>query len=543
MASEAIRRCEGCTARLARDNRTTLCQACTRKARHHLVKPPAVPMAFWQTPEMVAALQAADMGAVILAFRTHPHHGRVIPQATVARWGDVAPSRLSAYENGEPINNLAKLIRWADVLGIPRDLRWFQMPGTRMVRSGAHLAPPDEPAADATPDMPRDRVVLPVMIGGRQVLLPLDADTIERNGLGSLLDELATSGKSSGRSPTAATGWNYDPMSPLSRRSLLANGLAAAALPALAADEARHVAAALADARRYLDGDVVAYFRRQLDASKADDGRLGPAKTLPTVLTILGAIDRHAREVKPQVRRQLLRVGADGAEFAGWLYRDAKHPERAGFWRDRAMEWAQVAGDMAMQGYVLLKKAQAAYDERDATGMLTLAQAAGAGPWQLPTRVRADVAQQEARGHAMLGDDNAVVARKLDEAHQLLDDAPTADDDQLGAHYNQTLLTMQTAICYTEAGQPRRAAELYQEWLSSNRFSPRDYGYFLSLMASSLALAGEPDAAAATGLKSLSLARTTSSGRTTEELGKVLVTLKPWENRAAVRELRDAVSA
>jgi DNA-binding XRE family transcriptional regulator/tetratricopeptide (TPR) repeat protein len=411
--------------------------------------------------------------------------------------------------------------------------------GTLARRNGGSDTPSPVDKTCEYPDSPlREGAVLPVTVGGRQVLVPLDADTIERSGLGPLLDELATSGPPSGRSTASPAGWNQ--MNPLSRRCLLTQGLAA--LPVLGLDEARHVAAALTDARRYLDSTVVHYFRRQLDSCKAEDGTRGPAATLPTVLTIVHAVDQHARDVTPDIRRHLLRVGAQGAEFAGWLYRDVQNSTSAAFWRDRAMEWAQEAGDLAMQGYVLLKKAQAAYDERDATRMLTLAQAAQNGPWQLPAKVRADIAQQEARGHAMLGDDNAMVERKLDEAGQLLADA-TADEDSagLGAHYNQTLLTMQTAICYTEAGQPWRAAQLYQQWLSVNRFSRRDYGYFLSLMASSLALAGEPDAAAATGLRSLPLAITTNSRRTTQELDNVLTLLQPWENRAAVRELRAAV--
>jgi len=105
--------------------------------------------------------------------------------------------------------------------------------------------------------------------------------------------------------------------------------MAAHALPASDLDELEHVAAALDDARRYLDGSVVDYFRQQLDRSKADDGNLGPTKALPLVLGILGAISQHAREVKPGVRFSLLSLGADGAEFVGWLYRDLQDPSNA----------------------------------------------------------------------------------------------------------------------------------------------------------------------------------------------------------------------
>ena len=489
---------------------------------------------------MERALAACDMGKVMQAFRTHPSHRVDISQEVAAGWVGVTQSRLSKLEAGAKLNDLTKLMRWAHVLGIPGDLLWFRMPSAPSLTNGAKVvAQPDDSLPPAS--QRRASVLLPVVVDGRQVLVPLDATTVASSGLGRLLDEQSATSDASGKDPATAAAWTA--MSPLSRRSLLARGLAVAALPALGLEQAQHVALALADARRYLDGSVVDYFRRQLDACKADDGELGPARTLPMVLGVLGAIEQSARDVKPDVRRQLMAVGASGAEFAGWLYRDVGDPEQATYWRDRAIEWAQETGDLAMQGYVLLKKAQAAYDERDALRMLTLSQAVQTGPWQLPIRIRAEAAQQEARGHAMLGESNVMVERKLEQAQQLLGDAGNTDSQALGAHYNSTLLTMQTAICHTEAGQPRRAAELYQQWLSANRFSARDYGYFLSLMASSLALAGEPDEAARMGLTSIPLARETNSGRTMQELAKVLTTLTPWKTRAAVRELQEATSA
>jgi hypothetical protein len=79
--------------------------------------------------------------------------------------------------------------------------------------------------------------------------------------------------------------------------------------------------------------------------------------------------------------------------------------------------------------------------------------------------------------------------------------------------------------------------------LSAKSFSPRDYGYFLSHMASSLALAGEPDAASKTGLQSAGLAHKTNSTRTIEELNKVVTRLEPWRGRPAVCDLREALRA
>ncbi len=349
-----------------------------------------------------------------------------------------------------------------------------------------------------------------------------------------LHDPAGPENTASGVSSTAEEG------EPLHRRDFLKHGMTGAAFPALSLDELCHLAAAMDDAHRYLDRDVVGCFARQLEASAADDGVQGAAATLPVVLGVVAAIERHARQVKAGIRRELLAVGAQGAEFVGWLYRDARQPRLAIHWRDRAAEWAQEAGDWPMQGYVLLKKSQAAWDERDGLRMLTLAQAAHAGPWQLPPLVRAEAAQQEARGLAMTGEPSAAIDAKLDEAWQIFT-AAAPGTGALGDHYDRALLTMQTAICYCEAGQPGRAAELYCAHLDREQFSPRDRGYFLSLMAGALAQASEPADAIAAGQEALRVAVETTSRRTMHELTRVCMLLEPWHAQPAVQELREAV--
>lgn len=125
------------------------------------------------------------------------------------------------------------------------------------------------------------------------------------------------------------------------------HGAMSAAFPALNFDELRHLTAAMDNASRYLDGDAVQYFQRQLTSCTVADGMEGPRRTLPVVLGVLAVIEQHTRQVKPDVRRDLLTVGARGAEFAGWLYRDAHRPDLASNWRDRAAEWAQGSRRLA----------------------------------------------------------------------------------------------------------------------------------------------------------------------------------------------------
>jgi transcriptional regulator with XRE-family HTH domain len=317
----------------------------------------------------------------------------------------------------------------------------------------------------------------------------------------------------------------------------------AESLPALNVDQQHHVGAALADARRYFDGPVVNYFRRQLDVCMANDGQHGPARTLPAVLGLLGAVDQHGREVQPSVRRDLLSFAACGAEFVGWLYRDANDPAQAGFWYDRATEWAQEAGDLPMQGYVLLKKSQMAYDSHDALRVFTLAQAALEGPWQLPMRIRAEIAQQEALGMAMCGEPLPAVERKLDAARELLAEASTDDERPglPGAYFTDTTLVLRTATAFTEAGNPSRSALMFGEVLANSDLSRRDAGFFRARRSAALALSGEPDEAATVGLESAEMAVATNSRRTLRVLTDVMGTLAPWRSRPVVRDLQHAL--
>lgn len=207
------------------------------------------------------------------------------------------------------------------------------------------------------------------------------------------------------------------------------------------------------------------------------------------------------------------------------------------------MEWAQAANDTAMQGYVLLKKSQLAYDQRDTYRVALFAEAAQYGPWQLPSNVRAEVTQQEARGLAMLGEPLAVVERKLAQAKQLFTSVGLDDQPQFGSYFNASALLLREASCYIEAGKPGRAAALFDDAITVGGLSRRDEGYFRARRAFACALSGEPDAAAGEGLAALSIAAAVNSERTTRELRRTVQALTPWESRPGPRQLREALRA
>jgi len=326
----------------------------------------------------------------------------------------------------------------------------------------------------------------------------------------------------------------------ISRRAVILGGtMASLAVPTLAADDLRHIAAAITNANRYLDAGAVTHFRTVLQDCMADDGALGPRRVIPTVLGVLAAIEGAARDARPTSQLELLQVGAEAAEFAGFLYRDLGVLDVGEYWQGRALEWAIERSDRQMEGYVLMRMSQAAWDERDGHRMLSLIEAAQGRRRDLPYWVQAEVAQQHARAFALLGAKSAVVEGRLDLAQELF----AQDEEHAGrtSRSREPLLQAQAALCFTALAQPARAIELFDSALASDTFSYRDYGYFTSQLALAHAGEGDTEQAAAAGLRAVPVARATNSVRTHRELQRLVGQLHSTRSEAA-NELRHAVA-
>lgn len=280
-------------------------------------------------------------------------------------------------------------------------------------------------------------------------------------------------------------------------------------------------------------------YRTALAGFQAVDHDEGPRYALAGVLDLVERIDADLRVTRDADRAALLAVGARAAEFAGFLCRDLGAAARCLRCHDRAMEWAQQAQDRPMQAYVLLRKSQAAYDERDAGRMLGLARAARSFEPAVVAGLRAEILQQQARAEAMLGAPDADVLRKLDLARALVTGGATAPAGEPGGGYTETMLDLQTALCLTELGRPRDAVDRFRVVLAGHTGCPRDLAYFEVLMATALALSGEPDEAVAIGLNALPVVVRSTSRRSLREARTLSTALRPWARRASVRELYD----
>jgi transcriptional regulator with XRE-family HTH domain len=142
VSAPQVRYCTRCLTPLARDNTDARCGACSYADRDTLLRPPVVPRAFWETDEMREALATWHMGLVIRAYRLHPYHGKPLSQESVGNWYGLAQTQLSRIEKGDPPEELSKLIRWAQLLGIPKELLWFKLPEDRKEIARIHEALP-----------------------------------------------------------------------------------------------------------------------------------------------------------------------------------------------------------------------------------------------------------------------------------------------------------------------------------------------------------------------------------------------------------------
>lgn len=114
-----------CGTLLAQDNPGATCAVCLRERTLSRSRAPEVPLDFWQTDAMVVALASGDLGRVILAYRSHPFHGRrPLSQAVVADWLHVSQSSLSRIERGECRLSIDDVAGFAGALGLSVALRW-----------------------------------------------------------------------------------------------------------------------------------------------------------------------------------------------------------------------------------------------------------------------------------------------------------------------------------------------------------------------------------------------------------------------------------
>ncbi|MGD0605663.1 MAG: helix-turn-helix transcriptional regulator [Streptosporangiaceae bacterium] len=338
----------------------------------------------------------------------------------------------------------------------------------------------------------------------------------------------------------------------LSRRQfaqLLATGALSSALPGSRnAEEAARAARALEEPAR-LDGEVLGYFRRALDEYYRADKMLGPRRLTGPVLAQIDVLDDLRRGARPPHADPLLRILAQYGEMAGWLLQDSGDLDAAASWSRRAGEWAQCAGDVNMAAYMLIRQANIAALAGDHAGVVQLAAAARRTPGPIEPKLTALALQQQARGHARLGEHRDCFTL-LDQAAETLREHPDVTDQDAPVylhHYDLRTLTEQSAACYVAAGRADVAVTILEDTIAATSITlARDRGHLTSKLAVAITRTtqSDPARAASLGLQALSIARDTGSARIMRELRTLDTQLtEHWPCHPASRTFRDALAA
>jgi hypothetical protein len=229
------------------------------------------------------------------------------------------------------------------------------------------------------------------------------------------------------------------------------------------------------------------------------------------------------------VRQQALRLGAQYAESAAWLFEDAGDMAASRQWTSQAMEWAVEADDQPMVAWSLFRRSQQAHKDGDAAQVIGLAQAVHRH--DVPSPMMAAILQQQARGHA-LDDAETTCHHLLDQAQELavLDGSGDARAGH-GSFCSPAYIEMQRGGCWLTLGRPDKALTALK---ASLRDLPpvyqRDRGLAQARIAVAHLRSDAPDAAAVAAIDALGVARTSGSARILTMLHTIAADLSPHKD-------------
>lgn len=293
-------------------------------------------------------------------------------------------------------------------------------------------------------------------------------------------------------------------------------------------------------------GGLLAHLREQWHLLVRTDNLFGPRYALRAVLLHVQLLEDLLESARAGARTDFVQLAAQYAESAAWLYEDSGDLATAEAYNSRAMEWAHEAGDDVMLAWTLFRRSQQATYRADAAGAVGLSRAARRHAAVLAPPIRAAIAQQEAHGYALDGDETQA-QRLLDESHRwaATDTGGDAREGH-GSFCTASYIELQRAACWLRLGNPRRAIELYEATLPSlPSVYRRDHGVALGRCAAAHLATGQAEQAASIASDALNIALDVGSQRTIHQVQVIGRRLAMHRGLAPVEHLLDelAVSA
>jgi len=251
------------------------------------------------------------------------------------------------------------------------------------------------------------------------------------------------------------------------------------------------------------------------DAAFGLEDVVGSGPLLAPAAAQLEVVEGLVTDARGPIRPLVLDVGAQWAQFLGWLSANSRRDEAARRWYDRALLWATEVDDPNMVATALNLTGHLEWLAGNVGPVVGLSQAAGRQP--ASPGVRALAAQQEARGHALAGEPDAT-DEMLDRAVALAVAAVERPEDEPPwiYYYSPDYLTMQRGLAYRYLGRNREAVRLLENGLRAMPVDMRRsewVGVYRYHLAHAYADLGERDAARAALVEVDEIAVATGSDR------------------------------
>lgn len=471
--------CRACGARLAKDNGAGMCSPCTRAGVSSDSVPPKLPDGFWDRPEMRAALATRQFGKVLTAYRAHCDHK--VTQADLGRWLSVSQVHVGRILRGiSPVDNLKKLDRWSQVLGIPEGLLWFS------------VSPQSSDVYEPPPGVSSLRV--------------------STNGEGNDVQR---------------------------RQFLRAASTGATAVGASLLVAGRHVQPITGGADS-ADIPEVTEVRLMTQTFRHLDNRFGGGHSKASMTTYMtSVVERKLRDDRlgGPARVEFFSAAAELYQLAGWMAYDTG---QAGVGRQHmrhALRLSQDAGNSALAAEMLAGMSHhaafhgAPEDAVDlALAARQLAKASG-----IPA-LTAESAVMEAHGLALRGD-KAGCLNALRMAEGSFMNADRHDTPAWLGYFDEAYLAAKFAHSFRDLGQPRQAETFARRSLEMSDGYERGKLFNTALLASILADQKRVEEASAIGLVAVTMTSTVRSVRSSAYLADVAQRLAPFRDAAEVKTL------
>lgn len=289
--------------------------------------------------------------------------------------------------------------------------------------------------------------------------------------------------------------------------------------------------------------EILAYLSTVLAEYVKADRLIGPRYLVPAVQSQLPLIEQLCQSSRGPDRRGILAMGAQFAEFCGWLYQDSDQAEHAVFWTYRALDYAQELNEPQSIGYILMRRSNIATDFGRPGQALGLANASLAALGNLTPQIRAASLRQVANAHALLSERREFEAA-VDQALMQAEAGADQDVNGIAAYCTPSYVEMEAGMSWVRLGETDTAVEVFEQSLRTwpTGQETRDRGLCLARLATATAAQGDFGRSCQAGNEAVAVGLSTGSARIRRQLIELSTYLAGPVRDPDVSELRTQIA-